>query len=508
MLPVPVEGRGGRTFQEWVVRHPVRLGGFGLRSLEETAGPAFLGALEQAIPALSGERGICTMLEGVFGGDYCFGEDAPEESRWRVMLQSGCQEGQELRTLWASLQQEEQQAAVWLMREGQDTLSQELESVGGSSTDGSTRGRITEERDLTRGALIKKGLQTHPQQTRTNRPVWAWLQRDKLSSAWLQALPGPDSSLTSAEFAEASAAALCLPSPACKEKLGEKVTGRSVVDLYGDTVQSARLPGDHWRRRHDRIKIRFYQLCQWAGVPCEMEVFNLFAGSIPQEGLNRMERGRKVQSIVPDLRITLEVEGNPVPSLHELKCISSSVTRYLPQWQGQEAVKAVDKRAGQLHQSYVNKARNTDRKYCGTPEGITGPVENKLASMGAIKGVVLGCFGEASQATHDLIYHLAVSRVRVAGPQRGRRGQFREEQAEVALQTAFLRRTISLCGVKAQSFSLLGRLEGLGSGGSAAARRRTYALNLERQWGNLRRAHALSVRQGRNILRSGQFMQL
>ena len=121
--------------------------------------------------------------------------------------------------------------------------------------------------------------------------------------------------------------------------------------------------------------------------------------------------------------------------------------------------RAVDKRAGELHQSYVPKARNTDRKYCATPEGVTGPVENKLASMGAVKGVVLGCLGEASQATHGLIYHLAVSRVRLAGPQRGRRGQFLEEQ-------------------------------------------------LERQWGNVRRAHALSVRQGRNILRSGQFMQL
>ena len=142
-----------------------------------------------------------------------------------------------------------------------------------------------------------------------------------------------------------------------------------------------------------------------------MEVFNLFAGSIPQEGLNRMERGRKVQSIVPDLRITLEVEGNPVPSLHELKCISSSVTRYYPQRQGQEAGRAVDKRAGELHLSYVTKVRNTDMKYCGTPEGVTGPVENKLASMGAVKGVVLGRFGEASQATYDLIYHLAESRV-------------------------------------------------------------------------------------------------
>jgi hypothetical protein len=99
VLPVPVEGREDRNFQEWVVRHPVRLGGFGLRSLEETAGPAFLAALEQAIPAMSGVRGVCRMLEGVFGGADCFGEDAPEESRWRVMLQSGCQEGQELRTL-------------------------------------------------------------------------------------------------------------------------------------------------------------------------------------------------------------------------------------------------------------------------------------------------------------------------------------------------------------------------------------------------------------------------
>jgi hypothetical protein len=171
-------------------------------------------------------------------------------------------------------------------------------------------------------------------------------------------------------------------------------------------------------------------------------------------------------------------------------------------------VRAVDNRAGDLHQSYVQKARNRDRKCCGTPEGVTGPVENKLSSMGAVRGVVLGCFGEASQPTHDLIHQLAVSRVQVAGPQRGRRGQFREEQAEIALQTAFLRRTVSVCGVKAQAFSLLGRLEGLGVGGSAAARRRTHALQLERRWGNLRRAHALSVRQGRNILRSGQFMQI
>ena len=79
-----------------------------------------------------------------------------------------------------------------------------------------------------------------------------------------------------------------------------------------------------------------------------------------------MERGRKIQSIVPDLRITIPIEGNLVTSLHEIKIISSCKTRYAPHRRGQEATKAVDIRAGQLHQSYVAKARATDRAYCGT----------------------------------------------------------------------------------------------------------------------------------------------
>ena len=168
--------------------------------------------------------------------------------------------------------------------------------------------------------MVTKGLEVHPVQARSNRPVWAWMQRDKCSSAWLQALPGPDSSLTSAEFAEAGAAALQLPSPACLEKLGQTVRGRQVVDLYGEVVQATALPGDHWRKRHDKFKMMVHRLCVWAGLDCEVEVFNLFAGSIPQEGLSRMERGRKIQSIVPDLRISLPNEDNMVPSsLHEMK---------------------------------------------------------------------------------------------------------------------------------------------------------------------------------------------
>ena len=251
--------------------------------------------------------------------------------------------------------------------------------------------------------------------------------------------------------------------------------------------------------------MKLFQMCQWTGLDVEVEVFNLFSGSIPQQGLSRMERGRKLQSIVPDLRITLTVEGNPSPSLHEIKIISSSKTRYTPHRQGKEATRAVDWRASQLPQEYLMKARTTDRQYCGTPADTTGPVERKLASMGEIKGIVVGAFGEGSQPLHELIHQLAISRVRMAGPQIGKKGQLRSEQAEIAITTSFLRRTLSVCGVKGQASTLLGRLETLGPGTASAVRRRNNALQLERTWAVLRRAHALSVEQGRAILKRGHF---
>merc|ERR1712155_4056 len=160
----------------------------------------------------------------------------------------------------------------------------------------------------------------------------------------------------------------------------------------------------------DAVKMRLFQMCQWAGLEAEVEVFNLFAGRIPQEGLSRMERGRKVQSIVPDMMISVPEEGNFVPRLHELKIISSSKTRYTPHRQGQEATRAVDKRASELNGEYIKKARTTDQLYCGTAPGTTGPVETKLARLGNVKGIVVGAFGEGSEDLHSLIHHLAFSR--------------------------------------------------------------------------------------------------
>ena len=69
LLPVPVEGKESISFQGWVVSPPVRLGGFGFRSHQDTAKFAFIGALEQAIPAFQGERDVCPQLAHQMGGD-------------------------------------------------------------------------------------------------------------------------------------------------------------------------------------------------------------------------------------------------------------------------------------------------------------------------------------------------------------------------------------------------------------------------------------------------------
>ena len=58
---------------------------------------------------------------------------------------------------------------------------------------------------------------------------------------------------------------------------------------------------------------------------------------------------------------------------------------------------------------------------------------------------------------------------------------------------------MSVAAVKAQCFSLLGRLEGLGSGAVTAAGRRRRAL--ERLLAIERKADAMSTRQGYNIVR-------
>ena len=69
-------------------------------------------------------------------------------------------------------------------------------------------------------------------------------------AGYLACLPVPATTFTSAEFAEAVAVHLCIPSPACSTRLGEVMKGRRHVDLFGDEVVNAQLAGDGFRNQN------------------------------------------------------------------------------------------------------------------------------------------------------------------------------------------------------------------------------------------------------------------
>ena len=60
--------------------------------------------------------------------------------------------------------------------------------------------------------------------------------------------------------------------------------------------------------------------------------------------------------MVPDLKIALTVGGQTKPVLHEIKVISCSQSRYSPTC----SQRAVDRRASNLNQGYILKARKVE----------------------------------------------------------------------------------------------------------------------------------------------------
>lgn len=166
-------------------------------------------------------------------------------------------------------------------------------------------------------------------------------------------------------------------------------------------------------------------------------------------------------------------------------------------------MRAVDKRASKLPQEYLDKARKADRNYGGAQQGEVGRVEAKLVSLGTLSGMVYGNWEEVSEDTHALVSALATSRVRVAGPSWGKRGRLRGEEGERAVVVGQIRRKLRVAIVRAQCHPLLGRLEGLGPGCSAASGRRRQAAELDRRWRLQQRAACFSARLGWRIQRSG-----
>ena len=138
-----------------------------------------------------------------------------------------------------------------------------------------------------------------------------------------------------------------------------------------------------------------------------------------------------------------------------------------------------------MHEEYVSKARQADQLFVGTPAGK------------------VSAFGEASEPVHRLIDHLANSRVSVAGPQRGKRGQERSAEGERAVVMGQLRRRLSVAAVRAQCLSLHGRHETLAPGHKDCAKHKDKAVEHSRAMARERQAHLEALGQHHSVMRRG-----
>ena len=103
-MQIPVTRHQGRSYQDHMVRLPVRLGGMGLRSMTDVSLVAFLGSVEQALPHFIGEGGFCQQLAPVLGNMRDAGH------RWRDIVTSQCRTGAELERAWTILREEATQS--------------------------------------------------------------------------------------------------------------------------------------------------------------------------------------------------------------------------------------------------------------------------------------------------------------------------------------------------------------------------------------------------------------
>ena len=127
---VMIPGLQARSYQEWMIRQPIRLGGFGLCSQIDLSPAAFIGAVEQVLPSFVGTKGVCQQLAHLIGSM----EDT--QLRWQTLLQSGCRTGQELATAWQTLQDEAQHLCDFLGKDVDVPLAVSVEAIEEGRTDG------------------------------------------------------------------------------------------------------------------------------------------------------------------------------------------------------------------------------------------------------------------------------------------------------------------------------------------------------------------------------------
>ena len=385
-------------------------------------------------------------------------------------------------------------------------LHHPVEAMGEGSTDGSTQMLVTGQLETLTLATLRKHLGEVVDQKA--RPVCSMNQKDKLTTAWLLALPGAQSSLTTPIFKEGMAMVLCIPSPACKERVGEKI-GSGRVDLWGDSVKCQPLPGGSWTIRHDRTKAELMRMLGWSGIVATCEVGGLFQHLIPPAARDRVEIKNQSHVMVPDFRIQLPsstpaldlAPGETETRLAELKHTCSE-TYYRSGTRQQQFKRAVDRKAGELMAEYQGKADRMDI-LLGEREG-GGRVRQRLDLFGELITIVVGKHNELSEDGHMILEAMACSRAEKMERSTGRASL--DKKMEQGVIQGELRRQLSVVNLRASMACLLDRLHQCGEGGRLRNRREEWRVREEERMREERELHFANRLKGRSLLQPGRIL--
>jgi hypothetical protein len=276
---------------------------------------------------------------------------------------------------------------------------------------------ITATLDETRRAKIDRDMRGRDQ---TDFGRKAWMQADKMSSAWVTACPKEHSALNARQFpvvvqtyfGVGQSCLVGLVGQKIRQKAGRGMSIRETeCDAYGENLVKATLPGAGWTLHHDAINLQIHRVARQSGMVSTMEVEEYFLRRLQESAINPDSAmpllGKQLRGYVPDGRQTgIASSKRPagVDQFTEVKVIHSGAVQYRrPDVRDNpRGSAAVNKFQGQVRQMYLGNLHKKDQTHFATAEGAVGPLEAIFRTLD-FKPLVFGTFAEASSNVSEFV---------------------------------------------------------------------------------------------------------
>jgi hypothetical protein len=387
------------------LRLPVRLKGCGVRAREDVVLAAFAGTMCAVIPTMINRlaggrivRGFMPQLAPWLGPGSM---DRGVVPRFDTLCRSGCRLGVTFSAAWGALRAEIAAA----LGAAPDSGPLGVEAACAGTVDGvpidKVQREITLQREEARVEPMRRALSARGA---GSMPAAAFQCCDRFSTRFLLVWPSKLLKITNAEWPEIVATFLGMPSPALVAHVGKPISGtEAVVDAFGVVFfnHSQLLNRDSARSVfHNTMERHFYDSLREAGIFVRREVLDLFTDLMtPAQRADfwrRYPNSRSRHGCIPDILF----EDGGVRRLADVKTMGFGETNY-GETRLRHVVGPVDERARKVHVEYVRKVKALGRRdVAGDQDRF---VQRLLELTGVTVGLVLGYFGEASSAVHQLV---------------------------------------------------------------------------------------------------------